>query len=393
MKNRTLDNEKIYKDYKNLFEKIKNKAKKNYYRIKIKFFENDIRGTWKIMKEIIGKKKCINQVLPKQILVGKIEINDAKSIAEKFNEFYVNVGPNLAKKIPQSDLNFESYLPKVNTTLNEKSLTENELDETFKSLKKNKAPGPDGLDVNIIISAYEIIKKPLLKIFNDSLLLGIFPQSMKIAKMTPFYKSGKKNLMTNYRPISVLSCFSKILERIMYNRLYSCLNDNSLFFQKQFGFREGHSTNHALIELIDSINDSFNQNKYTLGVFIDLSKAFDTVDHNILLKKLSLYGIKNNSVKWFSSYLSNRKQFIQAGDIKASYEDIICGVPQRLILGPLLFIIYANDLSDVSKILEPIMSDDTNLFFTHKNIKELFQTVNSELDKVLQWFNANKLSH
>ena len=111
------------------------------------------------------------------------------------------------------------------------------------------------------------------------------------------------------------------------------------------------------------------------------------------LKKLSLYGIKNNSLKWLSSYLSNRKQFKQAGDIKTSYEDIICGVPQGSILGPLLFIIYVNDLSDVSKILEPIMfADDTNLFFTHKNIKELFQTVNSELDKVFQWFNANKLS-
>ena len=217
------------------------------------------------------------------------------------------MSPNLAKKIPQSDLNFESYLPKVNTTLNEKSLTENELDEAFKSLKKNKAPIPDGLDISIIIFVYKIIKKPLLKIFNDSLLLGIFPQSLKIAKVTPFYKSGKKNLMTNYWPISVLSCFSEILERIMYNHLYSYLNDNNLFFQKQFGFKEGHSTNHALIELINSINDSFNQNKYTLGVFIDLSKAFDTFDHNILLKKLSLYGIKSNSLKWFSSYFSNRK--------------------------------------------------------------------------------------
>ena len=136
---------------------------------------------------------------------------------------------------------------------------------------------------------------------------------MKIAKVLPFYKSGKKNLMTNYRPISVLSSFSKILERIMYNRLYIYLNDNNLFFQKQFGFREGHSTNHAHIQLINNICDSFNQNKYTLGVFIDLSKAFDTVDHNILLKKLSLYGIKSNNLKWFSSYLSNRKQFIQAG--------------------------------------------------------------------------------
>ena len=173
------------------------------------------------MKEIIGKKNCNSQILPKQILVDKIEVNDARSIAEKFNEFYVNVGPNLAKKIPQNDINFESYLPKVNATLKESSLTENELEEAVKFLKKNKASGPDGLDVNVIISVYKIIKRPLLKIFNDSLLLGIFPQTMKITKVLPFYKSGKKNLMGNYRPISVLSSFSKILERIMYNRLYS----------------------------------------------------------------------------------------------------------------------------------------------------------------------------
>ena len=213
---------------------------------------------------------------------------------------------------------------------------------------------------------------------------------MKIAKVLPFYKSDKKNLMTNYRPISVLSSFSKILERIMYNHLYSYLNDNNLFFQKQFGFREGHSTNHAHIQLINNICDSFNQNKYTLGVFIDLSKAFDTVDHNILLKKLSLYGI---NLQWFSSYLSNRKQFIQAGAIKTSYEDITCGVPQGSILGPLLFIIYVNDLCNVSKILEPTMfADDTNLFFCHKNIKDLFQAVNLELGKVFLWFNTNNLS-
>ena len=114
MKKRTLDNEKIYKDYKNLFEKIKKCAKKKYYRNKIKLFENYIRGTWKIMKEIIGKKKCNSQILPKQILVDKIEVNDARSIAEKFNEFYVNVGPNLAKKIPQSDINFESSKSECN---------------------------------------------------------------------------------------------------------------------------------------------------------------------------------------------------------------------------------------------------------------------------------------
>ena len=129
--------------------------------------------------------------------------------------------------------------------------------------------------------------------------LDIFPEKMKIAKVTPIFKSGKKELLTNYRPISVLSCFSKILERIMYNRVYNYLNDNNLLFHKQFGFRKGHSTDHALIKLIDSIYDSFNQNKYTLGVFIDLSKAFDTVDHNILIDKLNSYGIKTIALSSF----------------------------------------------------------------------------------------------
>ena len=276
----------------------------------------------------MAKKKYNNETLPKHLINDKIEINDAKSIAEKSNEFFVNIGPNLANKIPRCDLTFKSYLPTVNTKLNETVLSEDEFEEAFKSLKRNRAPGHDGLDVNIITSVYELIKKPLLKIFNESLNLSIFPENMKIVKVTPIFKSGKKELPKNYRPISVLPCFSKILEKIMYNRVYNYLNDNNLLFYKQFGFRKGHSTDDALISLINSIYDSFNQNKYTLVVFIDLSKPFDTVDHNILIDKLNLYGIKNNSLKWFSSYLPNRKQFIQAGAIKTSTLDIICGVPQ-----------------------------------------------------------------
>ena len=161
-------------------------------------------------------------------------------------------------------------------------LSKDKFEEASKSLKRNKTLGHDGLDVNIITSGFELIKKPLLKTFNEPINLGIFPENMKIAKITAIFKSGKKELITNYRPISVISCFSKILDRIMYNRVCNYLNDNNLFFfHKQFGFRRGHSTDHAaLIELIDSIYDSF---KYILRVFIDLSKAFDTVDHNVLI--------------------------------------------------------------------------------------------------------------
>ena len=210
-------NEKTYKTYKNLLERIFKNVKKNYYRDKIKLFQNDMRNTWKIIKEIIGKKKCSNVTLLKHLIVDKNEIHDAKSIAEKFNEIFVNIEPNLAKKILQCDLIFKSYLRTVNTTLKETVLSKEEFEAAFKSLKRNKGPGHDNLDVNIITSVYEFIEKPLLKIFNESINLGIFPENMKIAKLTAIFKSAKKELLANYRPISVLSCFSKILERIMYS--------------------------------------------------------------------------------------------------------------------------------------------------------------------------------
>ena len=164
-------------------------------------------------------------------------------------------------------------------------------------------------------------------------------------------------------------------------------------YNKQFGFRGGHSTDHSLIDLVDNIYNSFNENKYTLGVLIDLSKAFDTVDHEILLKELELYGVKGNVLNWFKSYLTSRKQYIEIEGQKTDCLNIKCGVPQGSILGPLLFLIYVNDLSYSSGLLEPIMfADDTNLFFSHKDIKELFRIVNIELDKICTWFKANKLS-
>ena len=231
-------------------------------------------------------------------------------------------------------------------------------------------------------------------IFNLSIEKGIFPDQLKIAKVILLFKKGDIALMDNYRPISVLPCFSKILERIIYNRLYSFFSENNILYKKQFGFQKQYSTDHAIVHLVNEILKSFESNYYTLGVFIDLTKAFDTVDHNILLKKLFHYGVRGNNLKLLQSYLQNRKQYIAYGNSsKTEYKNVICGVPQDPILGPILFLIFINNLCHSTPLLEAILfADDTNLFYSHNNVKELFRTMNTELSHLNDWFCANKLS-
>ena len=216
---------------------------------------------------------------------------------------------------------------------------------------------------------------------------------MKIARVTPIFKGGEKSDLGNYRLISLLCCLSKILEKIMYNRLYKHLLNNNILYQKQFGFQENHSTDHAIIQLVDQISNSFEKNHFTLGVFMDLSKAFDTVDHVILLKKLDHYAIKGGNLLRLKSYINIHGQFIRYNNSNMSFANISCGVPQGSILGPLLFLLYINVLPNASPVLDPIMhADDTNLFYSNNDIETLFSTVNMELEKISEWFKANKLS-
>ena len=226
--------------------------------------------------------------------------------------------------------------------------------------------------------------EPSKYFFNLSVEKGVFPDDLKIARVTSIYKGEDSS---NCRVVSVLQCFSKILERILYNRLYKYLIENNISYSKQFGFQNGHSTDHAVVQLADQIIESFENNKYTLGVFIDLSKAFDSVDHSILLKKLEIYGITERNHGWVKSVgqISEKE--------KTTLETISCGVPQGSILGPHLFLLYVNNLKNTSNILDPIMfADDTNLLFIHKDIRYLFQTINQEFENINQWFISNKLS-
>ena len=383
-----------YKNYKNLFEKLRKKSKQSYYASLIEQHKGNSRKTWQIMKELTGKKKNKSGYLPKMLKSDKGLIFKQEEIANNLNNFFTNVGSNLANKIPNAQKCFKDYLIRNENSINDSDLSFEEFENSFKSLKRNKASGNDNVNSNIIIDTYDVIKQPLFKNFKNSINEGSFPDLLKIAKVSPVFKSGDTSLLGNYRPISILPVFSKILERIMYNRIYSFFENNDLFFDKQFGFQKNTSTEHAILQLTNEISKSFSKKELTLGVFIDLSKAFDTVNHDILLRKLEYYGIRGATKKWLKSYLSNRKQYIIFDKHKKTeYCNITCGVPQGSILGPLLFLIYVNDFHRASTEISTVMfADDTNLFISDKNINQLFSRMNNELIKVSTWFKANKLS-
>jgi hypothetical protein len=230
-------------------------------------------------------------------------------------------------------------------------------------------------------------------VFNLSFSEGSFPDHLKQAKVIPIFKKGDTMIFSNYRPISVLSIFSKILEKLMYNRLIEYIKTHNILFKNQFGFREGHSTEQALMLLTSNLYQALDKGNYAIGLFLDFSKAFDTIDHSILLQKLSHYGIRGIAANWVTSYLHNRKQVVTYNGVTSQECTVKCGVPQGSILGPLLFLLYINDLANIcSKTFALLFVDDTNIFITGKNLHEIVSTLNEELKRISEWLKINKLS-
>ena len=326
--------------------------------------------------------------LPRKIFVDKKYITLETEIAKKINEFFTEISQSLAKKIPTPSNPFESFLKKASTTLPEKCLTISKLKDAFFSLEVNKSTSADEISFNVIKNCFGELSDILRYVFNLSLQTEIFSVPLKIAKVTPVFKIGDFKEISDYRQIFVLLHFSKILEHIMHNCLFSYLVNKKILYWKQFGFQNGHFTEHAIAQLGDQIHESFENDSYKLGVFID------TIDHVNLLKKLENYEIKGTNLAWFRSYLINGKQYIQVtNDSKSDLRNTECGVPQGSILGPLHLLVYVNDPPFSSKILNPIIfADDINLFYEHKNIVKLLVTVNEELMNINDWFIANKLS-
>ena len=233
----------------------------------------------------------------------------------------------------------------------------------------------------------------LTNVINKSFSQGVFPDQMKIARMIPIHKDGPKNNVANYRPISLLNSLSKVYEKLMYNRLISFLESNNSLFDMQYGFRSGRSCEQALLNAQNTLLNSLTNRQISLLLLIDFSKAFDMVDHSILLKKLDHYGIRGVALKWMESYLCNRQQFVTVNGSDSKMESIKYGVPQGSILGPLLFIIYINDIPEIAKYAQFILyADDANIILTANTIEEINDLLLKLTDNLLKWVNYNGLA-
>lgn len=397
IKFRTKTAEKQYKVYKNKLTVIMRQAKKDYYNKRLQENKGDIKGSWKILNDILRNKPVFTNTSGYFTNDKNRILENMQDVVNEFNFFFVNVGPNLAKSIKKRD---ESQTKdgrieggKMLQSMFVGEVNNDEIVSIVGKFKNKTSIDSDGIDMIIVKKTIDCIIKPLCYIFNLSFRAGVFPDRMKTAKVIPLFKTGDKYSFTNYRPVSLLSQFSKVFEKVFANKLDNFIEKNKLISESQFGFRSNRSTSLALMKITEEITTAIEKNKYTIGVFIDLKKAFDTIDHKILISKLQTYGLRGVVLSWLSSYLDKRQQFVQFSGYKSECLNLECGVPQGSVLGPKLFNLYINDLCEVSKSLQSVLfADDTNFFCSGEDLKTLAVCVETEMVNLKKWFDENKLS-
>ena len=285
------------------------------------------------------------------------------------------------------------YMPDRNqTNFNPSPSSSNEVASIISSLE-NKSCHVNTIPIYIYKKINHLIAPIISNIFNESILQGRFPSALKIARITPIYKNKFRKIVQNYRPISILNTLSKILEKLMKTRAVQFIEDNNLLFHNQFGFRSGCSTTDAILRLTDDCTNALDKRLYTLVIFLDFSKAFDTVNKDIMLKKLDRLGFRGPTLNFFDSYLTDRRLFVEINGRRSSTKITNIGLPQGAVQSTWMFSLYINDMhraSDKFKFIH--FADDTTIYMTDRNLQRLTETACEELSKIDEWLKANRLS-
>ncbi len=383
-----------YRQLRNKVNKLNISLKKQYFSEKILLHEGNMKESWRTINQLLNKRSKTTNI--DQLNDNCNNITDKKELSETMNNFFCSVGKDLAEKIPATPnplISGDIQLNSQNKKFHFQSVGVRDIREAISKLKTLKGFGNDTISSYFLKLAMPFIENSLVFLFNTSLETSLFPDCWKIARVTPIFKDGDRADKSNYRPISILPVISRLFEKIVFNQLYQYLNGSGFLCQNQSGFREFYSTVTCLLKNSDDWYSGLDTGHQVGLVFIDLKKAFDTVDHKLLCKKLKHYGVSDRELSWFESYLTDRKQYCRVGSVDSSIGKIEIGVPQGSCLGPLLFLVYINDLPfGVQNSTVSMYADDTSLYIQSKDITQLNEALNEDLESLDNWLKGNKLS-
>lgn len=384
----------VYKQYRNELNKIIRYTKNEYYKNKLQENRGNCKKMWEVINEITNKinghKNIGNIKKDNKLLI------DNKEKAETFNEYFINIGIEMAEKIDktngtQSSLLKEELIP---SSIFLRPITENEIIENIGKLKNNCSPGPDRITTRLIKENHSFLAKPLMHIMNLSFETSIIPTQWKESIVTPVYKSGHKYELGNYRPISVICNFAKILEHCLKTRLTEFFERNNVITNRQYGFINNSNTELAVLDLFKKTTMALDNSERCLAIFLDLAKAFDTVSHNKLFDKLFTYGIRGPTLKILKNYLTHRVQSVKVGNYISEPREISLGVPQGTVLGPILFLIYINSISSITNFKGHLISyaDDTAIVYRGNTWQQVYKDAENGLKNIKLWLNDNLLN-